>query len=468
MSSQQDLSTTATWGELFSGQNGLRTLALTGGVALHAINIYIVTTILPSIVRDIGGMQYYAWNTTLFVISSIIGATVASQVLAKYGPRSSYLIALAIFIFGSIWCGFAANMPILLIGRVFQGLGGGILLALSYALIRIVFEQRLWSRAMGVTSGMWGIATLVGPAIGGLFAQYGHWRWAFWSVVPVAVLIALIVVRHIHVEQQPSAEKIAIPFVQISLLVLCILILNLISLTPWLWLSVVGGIAAMTCIAMIAKVENKSTTKLMPTGAYTLKHPIGRIYLVMILLIAGLATEVFIPYFLQVIQLSSPLIAGYLTAIMAAGWTLGAFITANKTPKQVNAILRFSPFLIMLALIGLALFIPMQDLFESMLWSPLFIFALIGVGLGIGLCWPHLAIRVFNAAEKGEENIASSSVVTVQLFAMALATSVAGIVVNHTGITTPGGIEGARSAALWLFALFAILPLLSVKLVRRI
>lgn len=468
MSKQQQIQQDASWAELLSGKNGLRTLALTGGVALHAINIYIVTTILPSIVQDIGGMQYYAWNTTLFVISSIIGSALAAQILAQLTPRSAYLLGLIIFALGSIGCGLASNMPLLLVGRVLQGLGGGILLALSYALIRIVFEQRLWSRAMGITSGMWGIATLIGPAIGGLFAQYGHWRWAFWSVVPIALLIAVIVIVQMNVQQQRSQSKIAIPFAQIGFLVLSIGLLSLMSLTHQLWLNVIGILAVIFCIIAIAKIDAKSTTKLMPTGAYTLKHPIGLIFMVMILMIAGLATEVYLPYFLQVIQQTTPLTAGYLTAIMAGGWTLGAFITANKTATQVTKILRYSPVLIIVALMALAIFIPMPNLLDMGGLLILFIIALISVGLGIGLCWPHLAIHVFNAANKGEENLASSSVVTVQLFAMALATAIAGIIVNNAGITAPGGVEGTRHAAMWLFALFAIAPLLALMLVRRI
>lgn len=468
MSKQQQIEQDASWGELLSGKNGLRTLALTGGVALHAINIYIVTTILPSIVQDIGGMQYYAWNTTLFVISSIIGSALAAQILAQLTPRSSYLLGLGIFALGSIWCGLASNMPLLLVGRVLQGLGGGILLALSYALIRIVFEQRLWSRAMGVTSGMWGVATLVGPAIGGLFAQYGHWRWAFWSVVPIAALIAIIVIQQMNVHQARSQTKIAIPFAQIGFLVLSIALLSLMSLTDQLWLNVAGILAVVLSIVAIAKIDAKSTTKLMPTGAYTLKHPIGLTFVVMILMIAGLATEVYLPYFLQVIQQTTPLTAGYLTAIMAGGWTLGAFITANKKPNQVKIILRYSPVMIIAGLVALAVFIPMPDLLQAGGLIFIFVLALIAVGLGIGLCWPHLAIQVFNAANKGEENLASSSVVTIQLFAMALATAIAGIIVNNAGITSPGGADGARQAALWLFALFAVAPLLALTLVRRI
>ncbi len=80
--------TAPSWGELLSGRNGLRSIALAGGVALHAINIYIATTILPSVVRDIGGLEYYAWNTTLFMAASIVGAPLSANVLSRFGPRA--------------------------------------------------------------------------------------------------------------------------------------------------------------------------------------------------------------------------------------------------------------------------------------------------------------------------------------------------------------------------------------------
>ena len=79
------------WSELLSGRNGLRSLALAGGVALHAINVYMVTTILPSAVRDIGGLAWYAWNMTLFVAASIFGSAVTPRLLAGMGPRSALL-----------------------------------------------------------------------------------------------------------------------------------------------------------------------------------------------------------------------------------------------------------------------------------------------------------------------------------------------------------------------------------------
>src|SRR3546814_15534332 len=82
---------TGSWSELLKGRNGLRSLALAGGVAVHAVNVYIVTTILPSVVGDIGGLEYYAWNTTLFVVASILGSALSPQFLDRFALRHAFL-----------------------------------------------------------------------------------------------------------------------------------------------------------------------------------------------------------------------------------------------------------------------------------------------------------------------------------------------------------------------------------------
>ncbi|MCR2139028.1 MFS transporter, partial [Salmonella enterica] len=87
MSNKTPTTAQGKWADLLSGSNALLTIALTGGVALHAINIYIVTTILPSVVNDIGGLEYYAWNTTLFVATSIVGSALSSKILDSFGPK---------------------------------------------------------------------------------------------------------------------------------------------------------------------------------------------------------------------------------------------------------------------------------------------------------------------------------------------------------------------------------------------
>ncbi|MDV5227214.1 MFS transporter [Providencia rettgeri] len=458
----------AKWADLLRGTNALLTIALTGGVALHAINIYIVTTILPSVVNDIGGLEYYAWNTTIFVATSIVGSALSSKILNNLGPKFAYLTALLLFSLGSIWCAASPSMLSLLVGRAFQGLGGGILFALSYALIRVVFPENLWSRAMGIVSGMWGIATLCGPAIGGIFAQSGHWRWAFWSLLPVAILLALIVINQLPRKNNHAQQANKLPLLAIILLVASVLTISIGSLSSDLLSNTIGLLVGIGILVTIALIDGKNGKRLLPTGSYSLKSALGIIYLTMSLLVGGMTTEIYVPYFLQTIHHFSPLSAGYLTAIMAAGWTIGALFSANKTGSIVLKILKAGPVIIFISLVVLAILTPNLQLVHSIALFIIYLIAMMGVGLGIGICWPHLVLRVFNAAPKGEENLASSSVITVQLYATALSAALVGVVVNNTGLINPGGVEGAQQASVWLFSLFAICPFLGIFLIRKV
>ncbi|EMF4711398.1 MFS transporter [Providencia stuartii] len=468
MSNEPSTTTQAKWADLLSGRNALLTIALTGGVALHAINIYIVTTILPSIVNDIGGLEYYAWNTTIFVATSIVGSTLSSKILNQLGPKFAYLTALLIFSLGSIWCALSPSMLMLLGGRALQGLGGGILFALSYALIRVVFTENLWSRAMGIVSGMWGIATLCGPAIGGVFAQTGHWRWAFWSLLPVALLLVLIVINQLPKRTNQSQQISKLPVLAISLLVISVLAISIGSLSSQLIFNAIGLFVGLILLVTIAKIDGKKGKRLLPTGTYSLKNSLGVIYLTMSLLVGGMTTEIYVPYFLQTIHHFSPLSAGYLTAIMAAGWTIGALLSANKTGPIVLKILRIGPIIIFISLIVLAILTPHTELVSSSLLFTIYLVAMMGVGLGIGICWPHLVLKVFSVAPSGEENLASSSVITVQLYATALSAALVGVVVNNSGLISPGGIAGAQQASVWLFILFAICPFFAALLIRKV
>ncbi|AOI82871.1 MULTISPECIES: MFS transporter [Burkholderia] len=457
------------WGELLQGRNGLRSIALAGGVALHAVNIYVVTTILPTIIDEIGGLGYYAWNTTLFVVASIVGSVLSARLIDTMGPRLAYLLALAGFSLGVVVCATAASMPILLLGRTVQGLGGGVLFALSYALIRVVFDPRLWPRAMALVSGMWGVATLCGPAVGGVFAQTGHWRWAFWSLLPVALLLALIVLVQFGGRTVGSAASTRVPLRSMVLLVLAVLTISIGSLSRQLAWNVIGILIGVVITVVIARIDMRADTKLLPSGAWSLSTQLGVIYAMMGLLVAGMTTEIFVPYFLQVIHGMTPLAAGYMTAIMAGGWTLASLYSAGRGEAGLTyRFIRISPLIVLMALLVLAVAMPITAWGGALVGSAVYCFVLAAVGFGIGLSWPHLLTRVFSAAVSGEETLASSSITTVQLYATALAAALAGVAANAGGLTDPGGVEGARSAALTLFASFAVAPLLAALLSARV
>ncbi|MDR2248525.1 MFS transporter [Acinetobacter sp.] len=455
------------WSALLRGSNGLKSIALAGGVALHAINIYVVTTILPTIINEIGGLEFYAWNTTLFVIASIVGSALASKLLEQTQPKTAYLIALGVFSLGSIVCAMATSMPFLLLGRAIQGFGGGILFALSYALIRIVFTQNLWSRAMALVSAMWGIATLVGPAIGGIFAQLGNWRLAFGILLPISLILAFIVIIQFKFTEK-SNNSTKIPYLSIGLLVLSVLSVSIGSLSLKIEYNLLGIIISLFLIVLISKIDNKAKNKLLPTGSYSLSSQLGVLYGLMCLLVAALTTEIYVPYFLQIINNFSPLTAGYMTAMMAGGWTLAAIFSAGRSEQTIYKFIRFSPLVILIALVLLAILTYQAAWSNSALGIIIYCMALASVGFGIGLAWPHILTRVFSAANSGEETLASSSITTIQLYATALSAALAGIIANLGGFTSPGGIEGARSAALFLFLGFVIAPLLALILSTKV
>ncbi len=462
---------TAAWSDLFKGTNGWLALALTGGVALHAINVHIVTTVLPSVVRDIGGLDWYAWNTTLFVLASILGAVLSVRLLAAAGPRGACLAALAVFMLGSAVCAGAPSMHWMLVGRSVQGLGGGTLAALSYALIRIVFAPALWPRAVALVSGMWGVATLCGPAIGGLFAQAGHWRWAFWTLLPVSLAQTLLVamkLRPASGQSMAADHQTRIPLVQVALLMSSVLAVAAGGLSSVLMVQGAGVAAGLALGVAAIAWDRRAPVRLLPAGATRLHSPLGLVYASIALLLIGTTTEIFVPYFLQVLHGHTPLAAGYLTAAMAAGWSSGSLLSSGCEAGRADRLLRAGPMLCTAGLIALAALMPAGAGLPASVFTAFCGVALASVGAGVGICWPHLVTRVLTWAPPRETGTASAAITTVQLYGMAVGAAVAGLLANAAGLTHPGGTAGAQSAAVWLFATFALAPAVAALLARRI
>lgn len=169
----------AGWRELFSLQFAAPASILAGGVALYAMNLYFTAALMPSIVADIGGARYYAWVATGFLMAAVIASMLVSRLLERLGAARAYVLGFLVFGAGAVLNAASPSMEALIVGRVVQGLGGGLVAGLGFAVIRSALPERLWTRAAGLVSAMWGVGTLVGPSLGGLFAQLGAWRWAY-------------------------------------------------------------------------------------------------------------------------------------------------------------------------------------------------------------------------------------------------------------------------------------------------
>ena len=456
----------AGWRALLTGENAVHSLVLSGGVALHALNIYVVTTIMPSIVREIGGLEYYAWSTTVFVATSILGAALSARLLGAVGAGGAYAIGALVFGLGTLFCATAPSMAMLLAGRAIQGFGGGLLYALAYGVIRQVFRPELWTRAIGLISATWGTATLIGPAIGGMFAEFSTWRVAFWSLLPMTALLAALAFSTLPRKATGEEERTPLPLLQLLLLVGIVLALSVAS-TRTMASEQIGcvGVAILLFLSLLF-VERRVTGKLLPSGSFTLTSPLAALYATITLLMVGLQPEIYVPYLLQELHELSPLVAGYIAALMSIGWTAGSMTSAHWHGERAKQTIFAGPAFGFIGLALIALFMPMAGAEFLVIAAPLCV-GIIAVGFGMGFAWPHIVTAVYEFAPEGEAEKASSSITTVQLFAAALGAALAGLTANLAGIeaSSEGGVALATT---WLFGLFALLPALAVLTARRV
>ena len=149
-----------------------------------------------------------------------------------------------------------------------------------------------------------------------MFAQSGHWRPAFWVLVPVALLLALIVASQFRGKAAADAPPGRVPWLTIALLVLSVLAISAASLSQRLLWNAAGIAAGVAIAALIVRIDRHARARLLPSGAYSLRAPLGVLYAVMSLLVAALTTEIFVPYFLQVVHQQTPLAAGYMLSLI--------------------------------------------------------------------------------------------------------------------------------------------------------
>lgn len=163
----------ASWSALFHGRHLVYTLLVTLSVGMHAIGIHMLATVLPSIVADLGGAAFYAWATLLYTIASIIGTVCGGLVTARLDLRRAYLVGALVLLGGAVGCATAPHIAVLLLARTLQGLGSGLLVAIAYSMVSELYADALRARVLSAISGIWGVAALLGPMLGGMFAASG-------------------------------------------------------------------------------------------------------------------------------------------------------------------------------------------------------------------------------------------------------------------------------------------------------
>jgi MFS family permease len=406
---------------------------------------------LPSTVADIGGERLYAWVTTLYLVGSVAAATTVSAALLRVGARASYLLGLAVFGVGSVVCAAAPNMEVLLAGRTLQGAAGGLLAGLGYAVIRAALPHVLWTRASALVSAMWGVATIVGPATGGLFAQFGLWRWAFGAVAVLTAAMAALVPMVLpagRVDPGGAVREVKIPVWSLLLLGGAALTVS-VAEVPRNRVGTVALLAASALLVVVfVVVDRRMRVAVLPPSAFG-PGPLKWIYLTMAVLMASAMVDMYVPLFGQRLAHLAPVAAGFLAAALAVGWTVSEIASASLSSGRVIARVVAAAPLIMAVGLALGAVTQVDDapVGVVVLWT----LALTITGAGIGAAWPHLSAWAMRCVDDVEEGGAAAAAInTVQLISGAFGAGLAGVIVNSTH-------DGALMAARWLFAVFVAL-----------
>src|SRR5436309_12033664 len=178
------------WSDIFRNGLGLYSALVIGGIAMHATQMLVIAIIMPTIVADIGGADYYTWAAMLYTIGSIVGGASTGTVWARLGARRSYTLGALVFALGTLSCALAPDIGALIVARSVQGWAGGLVAGSGMALITSLYAARLRTRIIAISQGTFTACHLSGPVVGGMFAAMHWWRGSFWAMAPFMLAFA--------------------------------------------------------------------------------------------------------------------------------------------------------------------------------------------------------------------------------------------------------------------------------------
>jgi MFS family permease len=443
---------TGSWRELLGQHLGICTV-LAGGVLLYSTNEFLTVSMLPTIIADIGGARLFSWATTLYLIGSVVSAALVHPILQRIGARWSYLIGLTVFALASVVGVMAPNMAVLVAGRALRGVAGGLLAGLGYALINTALPRSLWTRGSALVSAMWGVSTLIGPVAGGIFAQLGLWRWAYVVMGIAAGLMALLVVRVLKpnpvdlVGHKPATPARKVPIWSLLLMASAALTVSVASLPRYLAQNMGLLLAGALLVVAFVVVDGRMQVAVLPRSVFG-PGPLKWIYLTMSVEMVAAMANIYVPLFGQRLADLSPVEAGFLGGAVATGWTASEIVSASLTnPRVIGRLVVAAPLVMAM---GLALAAVTQRAYAPLGFVALWALALLITGAGIGIAWPHLAVRAMDCGDDPvQRSAAAAAINTVQLVAAAFGAGLAGVVVNLAEADD-------ATAARWLYLVFAV------------
>ncbi|HDR9177353.1 TPA: MFS transporter [Burkholderia vietnamiensis] len=397
---------------------------------LSALDQTIVSTALPTIVGELGGLDRLSWVVTAYLLSSTVVLPLYGKLGDLYGRKVVLQAAIALFLAGSALCGIAQDMPQLIVLRALQGLGGGGLMVVTMAAIGDLVPPDRRARYQGMFGGVYGLATIVGPLLGGFLVEHLSWRWIFTINLPLGALALAVIGVAFRPQAAPVKHRIdymGAAFLATALTCVILFTSEGGSLLPWsspqLWLTLVLGAVA---IGGFVYEERLAAEPIMPLELFR-----QRTFMLMSLIgfVVGIAlfgSVTFIPLYLQVVKGSTPSQAG-LQLLPMMGGMLTMSVASGRLIARFGT---YRPFPIAGTLLGGVAMALLSTLsLDTSLHTIYAYMALLGIGLGMVM--PVLTLAVQNAVEFQHMGVATSGATLFRSIGGSLGVAAFGALFSH-------------------------------------
>ncbi|MGY1802373.1 MDR family MFS transporter [Blastococcus sp. SYSU D00922] len=296
--------------------------------ALVAIDATVIAAAVPSVVDDLGGFAEFPWLFSIYLLAQAVTVPVYGKLADVFGRKPVMLVGIGLFLVGSILCGLAWSMGALIAFRAVQGLGAGAVQPMSMTIVGDLYSLQERAKVQGYIASVWGISSVVGPTLGGVFSEYVSWRWIFFVNIPLCLVAAATIGLRFHERLERRRPRIDYAGAGVLTVALTLLILGLLEGgQAWAWTSpqsIAVLAAGAVLLVVFALVERRAADPVVPL------HLLRNRLLVTTSLVAAcvgailLGLTSYVPTYVQVVLGTGPLVAGFALAALTLGWPISA------------------------------------------------------------------------------------------------------------------------------------------------